>query len=223
MNPFFFDIPSIFFTVGAGLVILFLILEIAFLKMAGSSSLEISADQLDGLGLDFLGWLGLGKVPLLILMNIGLSAFVIVGFGVQLALYQIFPLTLAAWVALPLSVVSGILAMRVLGPILGGLLPKSETYAVERGSFVGHVAEVVDTVVAVSPGRSFEVRINDQYGTTHYFKASVNQPVDMFKRGERVLILGETEFGFDVVSEDMSKEPETFVGVDENNKNTSNQ
>jgi hypothetical protein len=145
------------------------------------------ADHPDGAAGAALGWLHVGKVPILAIIVIFLTTFAVLGFVCQLvtanAVGHFMPPLLAAAIAF----VGGAFAVRVLGAALGKLIPRDETTAVPDASLVGRVGTIV--IGAARAGRPAEVRIHDEHGTVHYVMVEPEGPDESFEAGTSVLLV----------------------------------
>jgi hypothetical protein len=134
-----------------------------------------------------LGWLHVGKVPVLVILVIFLTAFALVGFVAQFvargAVGAFMPPLLASGIALA----GGIAAVRTLGAALGRIVPKDETTAVPDASLVGRVGTIV--VGTATAGRPAQARIQDAHGNTHYVMVEPEGADESFASGASVLLV----------------------------------
>lgn len=135
----------------------------------------------------FLSWLCVGKVPILILLAAFLLGFGVAGLVVQetsqgllgLYLWPILVAIPALMVALPTT--------RYLGLTLSKLMPKEETDAVSRNAFIGAVATIIRG--EAEPGKPAEAKLRDVHGTTHYILVEPDQIGLKFAQGDQVLLV----------------------------------
>ena len=135
----------------------------------------------------FLSWLCVGKVPLLILLAAFLTGFGLTGLVVQEAAQSIVGIYLwpilvaipAFFVALPTT--------RYLGLTIARMMPKEETDAVSRNAFIGAVATIIRGEAA--QGKPAEAKLRDVNGTTHYILVEPDQNGLKFEQGDEVLIV----------------------------------
>lgn len=163
--------------------------------LIGASALhwdgDMVADQPDGFPDGFvaevLGWLHVGKVPILVLLVIFLTVFAVAGFVSQFvarsALDHFVPLP----AAMGLAFIIGIFGVRTLGAALGKIIPKDETTAVADISLVGRVGIIVIGTACV--GKPAEARIRDEHGATHYVMVEPEEPEETFASGASVLLV----------------------------------
>jgi hypothetical protein len=78
-------------------------------------------------------------------------------------------------------------ATRVIGGVLKPILPRDETEAVSRDSFVGCEAQI--TAGTARPGKPAEARLLDRFGRSHYIMLEPDKEDDVFAPGSNVLVL----------------------------------
>ena len=93
------------------------------------SLLSHHADDIDGAADSFLGWLHVGRVPLLVLIVIFLASFAVVGFAANIVVHALFGIYIPALLGAPLAFVAALPVVRVSGGLLGRMLPKDQTLA----------------------------------------------------------------------------------------------
>lgn len=169
-----------------------LMLLIGAAELAGlSGAAEIDADAHGG---DLLGWLGLGRVPLSILLVLFLAIFGAVGLvGQQIAADRLGG-PLSAWIAGPLAGVAALPLTGMAARLLGPLLPRDETTAIDLDDLVGRQATVVTgTAAAGSPARA---RAADRHGQAHFVMVEPDGPTERFAEGDAVLLVRREGHGF---------------------------
>jgi hypothetical protein len=145
------------------------------------------ADHPDGFTGEALGWLHIGKVPLLAILVIFLTTFAVTGFSFQLAAMSMIGHYLPTLLAVGLALVCAVVAVRVLGAALGKVIPRDETTAVPDASLVGRVGTVV--IGAARAGRPAQARIHDEHGTAHYVMVEPEGPDESLEAGASVLLV----------------------------------
>lgn len=134
-----------------------------------------------------LGWLHVGKVPLLAILVIFATAFAVTGFVVQFAARGVTGHFIAVLPAVVLAALGGVLAVRFLGAQLGRIIPRDESAAVPDASLVGRVAVVV--IGAARAGRPAEARTHDEHGAAHYVMIEPEEPSEILSAGASVLLV----------------------------------
>jgi hypothetical protein len=159
--------------------------------------------HLDGNGVaeTLLGWLGIGKAPLtMLLISFGWS-FGSVGFVTQWIARKsggaLMPAILACAIALvPALVTHGFIA-RGLAVFTG----KDDSTAVHSESFVGKTATVL--LAASSKGKPTQAKFRDQHGQTHYILVEPHRDEDTFSPGDEVVLVSRNGSLFEAMPTDI--------------------
>lgn len=134
-----------------------------------------------------LGWLCIGRVPILVLLIVFLCAFGAVGFIVQVLARSLAGFALPpALVSIP-AFVAAVPAVRYAGLGLARIMPKEETDAVSRTTFIGKVATVIRG--EARRGLPAEAKLRDSRGKTHYVLVEPDDDATTFAQGAEVLIV----------------------------------
>ena len=144
-----------------------------------------------------LGWLSFGRVPALILLIIFLASFGLVGLFTQKLAVSVLDTTLPGWLATAPALVLAFLAMRYLGRGFARLIPKEETEAVSRASFIGRVAVI--TLGEARLGRPAQARLRDEHGQSHYVMVEPDEDHEVFATGDEVILVREARGRFHVI------------------------
>src|SRR5690606_7421609 len=134
----------------------------------------------------FLSWLRIGEVPVLMLLVIFLTAFGLIGLTVQSMALRLAGMYLPQWIAVVPALLLSLPVVRLLGGLLGLVLPKDETTAVFEASFVGRIATL--TRGSAQLGRPSEAKLVDEHGQAHYVLVEPDSSSEVFERGVQVLI-----------------------------------
>ncbi|HYJ83528.1 MAG TPA: YqiJ family protein [Allosphingosinicella sp.] len=127
----------------------------------GASAVHLDAHaDLDGGG-DLLGWLGVGRVPLLMLLVVFLAFFGLVGLAVQ---QLAGPLPL--WIAAPAAAAAALPLTGLGARGLARIMPGDETTAVSLDSLVGRRGTI--TIGTARRGSPAQARVRDVHGQVHY-------------------------------------------------------
>jgi len=142
-----------------------------------------------GLFSKLLGWLRIGEVPAIMLLVIFLTAFGLIGLGLQsVALRTLGSLLPGSFAAIP-AVLLGFPIVRLFGGILGKFMPKDETEAVAETSFIGRIAVI--TLGNASPGNPAEAKLRDKFGQTHYVMVEPDESDERFENGTQVVLVSQ--------------------------------
>ena len=197
--------PNLPFTVAIGVMLVMALIEgIGFLVGLGVFGfLDHLAPDIDGhidfhhadgaelagysLADRFMGWLHFGRVPVLILLVVFLTAFGVIGLALQFAsvkvLGTLMPGVLAAVVAFPASLP----CVRVFGSVLARVLPKDETYVASQDALVGRVATIV--LGEARQGRAAQAKLKDAFGQVQYLMVEPDDATEVLRAGEPVLLV----------------------------------
>ncbi len=145
-----------------------------------------------------LDWLGVGKLPLSILLTLWAAGFGLSGLAIQefalsstgARLPMLLPSLLSLGLSLPL--------LKVSGMILRPLIPRDETEAVTTQSLLGSEGEIV--VGTARRGRPAQARVRDKWGNAHYVQVEPDSDVDEFAAGAHVLLLKRDDHIFRVIA-----------------------
>ena len=134
----------------------------------------------------FLSWLCVGKVPVLILLAALLGSFGLVGLGLQNGLSAVFGFRLPAVAASVVALVAALPMTRMIGLAVARILPREETDAVSTATFIGLVAVVIRG--EARKGAPAEAKLRDLAGGTQYVLVEPDAEDAVFRQGAEVLI-----------------------------------
>jgi Protein of unknown function (DUF1449) len=135
----------------------------------------------------FLGWLHVGRAPILVLVIIFLMGFAIGGLLLQWAMAGLIGRPLPPSVASVVAAACALPIVRSLGGLIARYIPKDESSAVSEDSFIGRIALLTaETAIAARPGQA---KLTDEHGMTHYVLVEPDGPDIAFSRGDVVLIV----------------------------------
>lgn len=165
------------FTIALLLMVLLGLVEAIGL---GSSAIEVGDAELGGA----LDWLNIGRLPLLMLLVVFLTAFGLTGLILQSAAIALTGTLLPWFAAVPAALLISGPAVRWLGAGLSRVLPRDETTAVDIDSLIGRRARIViGTARRGSPARA---RVADAHGHTHHVMV---EPTDDASLTETAMLL----------------------------------
>ena len=144
---------------------------------ASAVHLDIHAD-VDGGG-DLLGWLGIGRVPLLMLLVVFLALFGLAG----LALQQ-FAGPLSLWIAVPAAAAAALPLTGLGARGLARIMPGDETTAVGLDELVGRRGTI--TIGTARRGSPAQARVSDVHGQVHYVMVEPYDDDHSFGQGDTV-------------------------------------
>jgi hypothetical protein len=158
-------------------------------SLSPSNLLDNLLPEVDGdTGLDqVLGWLHLGKVPLLVLLVLFLTGYAMFGYALQMVVHGLFGVYLPGWGAGLLAVPSGLATVRGLGSLVAHIIPRDETSAVSELSLIGRAGVV--SAGSARRGLAAQARVRDALGRTHYLMVEPDLDDEVFEEGTQVLIV----------------------------------
>jgi len=181
------------FTVATFLMLLIAIVEgIAMLVGANLSewlqhTLPDPWDSVHGPFDKLLGWLYVGKVPVLVLLVLFLAGFALTGFALNLVAHRFLGAWVPPLIAVPLAFFATLPMVRILGAGLVRLIPQDQTYAVSFASLVGRVATIVNGTAR--QGYPAQARVPNEHGQNIYVMVEPDSEGAIFESGERVLLV----------------------------------
>ena len=137
-------------------------------------------------GPDLLGWLGVGRVPILILLVVFLAIFGMVGLTVQQLADGFLGRPLSAALASALAVLASLPLTGIGARGLARVLPQDETTAVSLDTLVGKRGVV--TIGTARRGSPAQVRVRDSFGQAHYVMVEPHDEAHPFTEGDTVLL-----------------------------------
>jgi len=113
-----------------------------------------------------LGWLHVGKVPLLVLLILFLAGFTVSGYVIQSVAHGLASSLLPAWLACIPAFLAGISTVNGVGGLLARIVPGDETSAVSEQTLIGRAGVIVSG--HARSGVAAEAKVRDANGRAHY-------------------------------------------------------
>lgn len=138
-----------------------------------------------------LTWLGLGRVPVVLLIGLYLTFFAAVGFTLQGVVYSFTGqrYLLPFWIAWVPALAATVPLARYASIGIARIMPREETTAVSTRTFIGRVAIII-TGTARS-GSPAEAKLHDEHGQVHYLLVEPDVQSEEFTQGTDVLIVSQ--------------------------------
>ena len=134
-----------------------------------------------------LGWFHVGRVPVLALLVIFLTAFGTIGLTLQAladsVVGHLVPMLPASAAALPLA----LLGVRGAGGAIARILPRDETTAISQDALVGRSAVIV--LGEARRNSPAQARATDRHGQVHYFMVEPAEVDDCLVAGEPLFLV----------------------------------
>jgi membrane protein implicated in regulation of membrane protease activity len=144
---------------------------------ASAVHLDLHVDgDVDG---SLLGWLGVGKVPLLMLLIVFLALFGLAGLAIQQ-----FAGPLPLWIAVPAAAAAALPLTGFGARGLARIMPGDETTAVSLDSLVGRRGTI--TIGIARRGSPAQARVADIHGQPHYVMVEPYDDGQAISEGETV-------------------------------------
>lgn len=134
-----------------------------------------------------LGWLHVGRVPVLVLLVLFLSGFAITGLILQWAVAGLVGAPLPPVIASLIAAAGAVSGVRLFGGQIARYVPRDETSAISEESFIGRVARL--TAASAMAGQPGQAKLTDEHGRTHYLLVVPDDPEIQFTRDDAVLIV----------------------------------
>jgi len=133
-----------------------------------------------------LGWLYIGRVPVLVLIVLFLAGFAITGFGLNMVVHRFFGLWVPTIISVPAAFLATLPIVRILGAGVARLVPQDETYAVSFESLIGRVGTIINGTAR--PGYPAQAKVPNEHGQMLYVMVEPEADGMTFQSGERVLL-----------------------------------
>ena len=190
MAAFLFATENIVFV--SAIVLMLLIGAVQAIGIAGDFDLDIHGDA------DLPGWLGLGRLPLLMLLAIFLALFGMIGLIGQHLLLDFAGAMLSPLIAAPAAFLASLPLTGFAARWLAPLLPRDQSSAVPLDALTGSFARIVTGVArSGSPARA---RVEDAYGQAHYVMVEPDNAGQTLEEGETILLVRREEHVFRAIS-----------------------
>lgn len=179
-------------------VALALMLMIGAVEAIGLGTGAIDTDMHGDAG-DLLAWLGLGRLPLLMVLVVLLALFGLIGLAGQQIAHAVLGATLTPWIAGPAAFAAALPTTGIVARGLARIMPQDETTAISLDDLVGRRATiVVGTARSGSPARA---SVRDLHGQVHYVMVEPTDERQAVGEGGTVLLV--------------RREGEMFIGLAE--------
>ena len=180
------------FTIATFLMLLIAVTEGIALVIGASLSESLqhafpdSFDHLHGSFDKLLGWLHVGRVPMLVLIVLYLSTFALTGFGLNIVANRIFSMWVPTVFSVPIAFLATVPIVRMLGSKIARFIPQEQTYAVSFASLVGRPAVIVSGTAR--QGYPAQARVRNEHGQTIYVMVEPEAAGMTFQAKEEILL-----------------------------------
>lgn len=177
-------IEGVFALFGYGLSNLF---DHLFPSLDIDHNINISNDHFS-LGALF-NWLNKGGLPLGVWFIMFLTYFGLFGIYLREAIKYFTGFELNMYIAVPIALIVIAPMLRGTSFYLSKILPKDETYAVSKNTYLESLAEIVTGTARIN--YPAEAKLVDIHGQIHFIMVEPIRENESFKEGEKVYILKE--------------------------------
>jgi hypothetical protein len=131
-------------------------------------------------------FLGIGRVPVIILIILFLLIFGLVGWLLEAIAHHFLGIYIYTIVAVCASLIATVILLRFITAFLAKFMPKDETQVISEGELIGKIATI--TLGKASRGKPAQakIRINQQ---TIYIMVEPDNLNDIFKYQDQVMIV----------------------------------
>ncbi|MEX1015997.1 MAG: YqiJ family protein [Phycisphaeraceae bacterium] len=154
---------------------------------AGDGDLDLGDVASHGPIAKIMGWMHIGRVPVLILLALFLLTFGMAGLFVQSFAEALTGMLLPAILATVPALIVAVFVVHYTGGLLARIIPRDESDAVSEDSFVGRVAQI--TLGTARRGMPAQAKLRDQHGRTHYVMVEPDTDDAVFEQGTHVLLV----------------------------------
>ena len=155
-------------------------LDHAFPDLTHEVNLEASSES-------WLGWLHIGKVPLLVVVTVFLTAFAVLGFCINGLAYALFGIYPSAFISVPLAFLGSLPIVRLCSAGLARLILRDETSAEPLDKLVGRTAIIINGTAKLN--YPAQARVKNEHGQTLYVHVEPDDESIQLEEGESVLLV----------------------------------
>ncbi len=192
MAAFLFATGNIVFV--SAILLMLLIGALQAVGLAGDIDIDVDIET----GGDLLGWLGFGRLPLLILLAIFLAMFGMIGLTIQHLALDLVGTLLHPLIAVPAAALTAAPATGAAARLVGRYLPRDQSSAVHPEALVGSFARIVTG--AARTGSPARARVEDGYGQAHYVMVEPDNAGQTLQEGETILLVRREDHVFRAIS-----------------------
>jgi len=132
-----------------------------------------------------LSFLGIGRVPLSIIIISFCFLWGFFGFACNTLLAPILPSVIFVWASMAIAFGVSLSLTRILAHVMTRIIPATETYAVSLEQLVGKWGEAVTTIDDMFG----QVQVHDDAGVLHTVQCVIKSGETKIPRGNQVLLL----------------------------------
>ncbi|TCM69942.1 uncharacterized protein DUF1449 [Acinetobacter calcoaceticus] len=162
-------------------------------QLTGVHQVGFDLEQSGSLYVQFLDWLYLGRIPVLVWLIIFLTVYSLFGFSVQALSFHYTQSFFPLWLIAPASLILSMPIIRYSALLLAKILPQDETTAIHLEELIGRKAVII--LGDAKLNYPAQAKVKDQHGQTHYILV---EPVTdlILTQGTEVILTEKTKNGF---------------------------
>lgn len=157
--------------------------------------LHLDAEQ--SIWIQFLDWLYLGRIPVLVWLIIFLTTYALFGLIVQSLYFHFTASYVSIWIIAPASLFLCMPIVRLVAAMIAKILPRDETTAIRLDQLIGLSAEIFLGEAKIN--YPAQAKVKDQHGLTHYILVEPETDIK-FSQGQHVILTHKTKIGFQAIS-----------------------
>lgn len=178
------------------LQVLFFIIGADIFSIADELLPDVEVDAEAGLH-KALSFVGMGKVPTMVVVMAFLATFSTIGYSLQKLCYSITEAHLSVLLATIAAFIPSFIATGTIARAIGRILPAEETYAVSEKSLIGRKSTIISG--EASYYLPADAIVIDAHQNHHNIYVKASSPEEVFYTGDEVTIVSKVE-GFYIVS-----------------------
>lgn len=153
--------------------------------------IELTTDQ--SVFFQFLEWLYIGRIPMLVWLIVFLTTYSLTGFITQSIIFSFITSYAPLWIIAPICLIICMPVVRLVASILSRILPKDETTAIKSTELIGRTAIII--LGEARQNYPAQARVKDQFGQSHYILVEPEENITL-QQGQEVLLSEQTSIGF---------------------------
>ncbi|OYY77488.1 MAG: hypothetical protein B7Y43_10505 [Sphingomonas sp. 28-62-20] len=171
----------------SALILMLLIGAVQLVGLGGHFGIDAHVDADVDAEIDLLGWLGVGTLPLMILIVVFLALFGTTGLIIEQASHDWLGTFLPPLIAGPAALVAALPLTGFSARGLARILPRDFTTAVSLDTLVGETGKIVTG--RASHGSPARARVEDLHGQAHFVMVEPNASDQILEEGEAILLV----------------------------------
>ncbi|MBX9874745.1 MAG: YqiJ family protein [Beijerinckiaceae bacterium] len=193
----------------SALILMMLIGVVQVIGLGGQFGLDTHVDVDTDADIDLLGWLGVGTLPLMIVIVVLLALFGTIGLIIEQVSHDIFGAMVSPLIAAPASLLISLPLTGLSARGLARILPRDFTTAVSLDTLVGESGRILTG--RARQGSPAKARVEDAHGQAHFVMVEPNTPDQTLEEGEIILLVRREDTVFFAISRGDHRLPQLGV------------